>query len=478
MAARGTLIIGAFLVFVNLLAVIRGFLVAALLSPGDFGLWGLLVVLVYTLQWFRQAGIGEKFVQQTEEDQELEFQRAMTVELTLAMLFVALGALLLPLLVAITGVPRIYAPGFVLLLTLPATALQAPLWIYYRRMDFVRQRRLQTAEPLVGFVIAVGLALAGFGYWSLVLGVVAGAWTGAAVSIRASPHPIRWRFDPATFRRYARFSTPLLVSGLAGVVVGNSLVFAGEATVGLAGLGAITLAGTISQFSGRADSAVSSAMYPLICRSVERRDLLFEAFVKSNRLALIWGVPFGAGIALFAEDLVRFGLGSEWKSAVLLLQLTGVAAAVHQIGFNWDGFYRALDRTRPIALSAIVGIVVFLAVPLPLLITRGLDGLAWGILLAEAFNLGLRVLYLRRLFTTFRMSRHFARAVAPVVPASAVVVLARTLGFGSSALEASALVLVFLVTTALATIALERKLLAESWSYVRRRPAEPTLATT
>ena len=41
-------------------------------------------------------------------------------------------------------------------------------------------------------------------------------------------------------------------------------------------------------------------MYPAICAVQDRLELLRESFVKSNRLALMWAMPFGVGIALFA----------------------------------------------------------------------------------------------------------------------------------------------------------------------------------
>jgi O-antigen/teichoic acid export membrane protein len=66
----------------------------------------------------------------------------------------------------------------------------------------------------------------------------------------------------------------------------------------------------------------------------ERRDLLLESFTKSNRLALLWAVPFGGGIALFAPDLVRFVLGARWEPAILVTQTFGIGAALNQVGFN------------------------------------------------------------------------------------------------------------------------------------------------
>src|SRR3712207_7244809 len=49
-----------------------------------------------------------------------------------------------------------------------------------------------------------------------------------------------------------------------------------------------SLATTISQFSNRVDDVVTDTLYPAICAVKDRRELLFESFWKSNRLALLW----------------------------------------------------------------------------------------------------------------------------------------------------------------------------------------------
>jgi O-antigen/teichoic acid export membrane protein len=186
----------------------------------------------------------------------------------------------------------------------------------------------------------------------------------------------------------------------------------------------------------------------------------------------MWGVPFGAGLALFAQDLVRFGLGDEWQPAVLLLQTTGVAAALHQIGFNWDAFYRARGHTRPVAIAAVLGAVAFVALPVPLLAVAGLGGLAWGVLGAEALNTAVRAHYLRRLFPGFSMVRHFARAIAPALPGCLLVAVARALGLGaSSGVEAIGWVAAYAAVTVGATVVIERSLVREVLGYLRRRPS-------
>jgi O-antigen/teichoic acid export membrane protein len=206
----------------------------------------------------------------------------------------------------------------------------------------------------------------------------------------------------------------------------------------------------------------------------DRADLLFEGFVKSNRLALMWGAPFGLGLAVFAEDLVRFGIGERWRPGIGLMQAIGVAVAIHQIGFNWDAFYRARSDTKPVGIASAIAIVAFVAIALPLLAVDGLRGLTIATLLVEAVNFAVRMFYLRRMFAAFRLVRHTARALLPSVPAVAVVLALRLLvGEETTLLAALAMLALYVVTTIAATALLERDLLREILAYVRRRlPAD------
>ena len=471
-AARGTIVNGAFLVGVNTLNLVRGFLVAGFLSTTQYGVWGVVVVILATLQFLKQVGIADKYIQQDEGDQELAFRKAMTLELIFSGAVLLGGLALTPALAATMGTSEVIAPALVALLVVPAQALQAPLWIFYREMDFVRQRKLQALDPIAGFAIAVGLLIAGADYWALIVGVVGGAWIGAIVSLRACPYALRLAYDRGTMRSYAAFSWPLFMAGATVIVVGNGLLLVGEAELGLAGVGVIALTATISQYSDRADQAVTQTIYPTICAVIDRADLLYEAFVKSNRLALMWGAPFGIGLALFAEDLVQFGIGELWRPAIGLMQAVGISVAVHQIGFNWDAFYRARGETRPIAVAALFATAAFGLLAVPLLLSDGLSGLALATLLMEGVNFAVRMFYLRRLFSAFGFIRHTARALLPSLPAVGAVLLARAVfGDAGTLAEALGVLALYVLVTGAATALIERTLVREILAYLRGRGA-------
>ena len=188
-AARGVLVNSAFDVGLSALGLIRGLVLAALLTTADYGVWGVLAVSLGVLAQLKFVGVSDKYIQQEETDQELAFQRAFTAE------SIATGIAIVPMLVVLPIIAIVYGhwdlvpPGLVLITVMVASALQAPIWIVYRRMHFARQRSLLAVEPIVGFVVAIALAVAGLGYWALALGVVAGAWSGAIVAGLDVPVP-------------------------------------------------------------------------------------------------------------------------------------------------------------------------------------------------------------------------------------------------------------------------------------------------
>lgn len=468
-AARGMLINSAFTVSIGVLGLLKGFILARFLSRADYGIWGILVISLGTLLWLKQVGIGDKYVQQDELDQELAFQKAFTLELAFTTLCVLLVAAIIPVLAIGYDLPQLIAPGLVIALSLLVSVLQAPLWVYYRRMQFGRQRALAAVDPVVGFIVSVALAAAGAGYWAFVGGLAAGVCAASAVAVWRSPFRLRLRYEPGTLRSYSSFSGPLFVAGAASFVGVWAAVIAAKLDLGVAAVGVITLAATITTFTDRVDEFVTGALYPAICAVKDRTSLMYESLVKSNRLALMWAVPFGVAITIFGPDLIRFGIGERWRSAITVLQVYGITAAINHIGFNWTAYFRARGETRPIAVANLAATAVFLAAGIPLLLVMGLPGFALGIALQTVAAVGLRAFYLQQMFPGFDFLRHAARSFLPTVPAAAAVLVmraleprARTLGLALAEL------IVYLAVTGAATWYSESSLLREATGYMRR----------
>jgi O-antigen/teichoic acid export membrane protein len=262
----------------------------------------------------------------------------------------------------------------------------------------------------------------------------------------------------------------VFATSLAALAVAQGQVaLFGLSDEGLAAAGWITLAATLTRYADRADQIVATTIYPAIVRVRDRIDVLEELFAKSNRLTLMWAFPFGAGLALFGADLIRFVLGDEWEPAVVLLGGLAVATALQQLGYNWFAFFRARGESRPQAVesAAFAGSFAVLAVPGEL--AWGSWGFVAGRIACSACVLAVRGMYVRRLLPGVAMLGLAFRAALPVAVATVPVLVVRLAFWGGDRGLPQALAELALWVAGLvhATRRLESGLLRELWGYLR-----------
>ena len=470
LATRGVIVNSAFQIGFAGIDLLRRLLIAAFLTQAEFGLWGILIATLITLSWLKQVGIGDKYIQQNEPDQELAFQKAFTLELALSSAFFLVVAAIIPFYALAYGHSEIILPGILLALVVPISALETPTWIPYRRLQFLRQRTLMSVDPLVAFAVTIVFGVLGTGYWCLVIGSLAGVIAGSAVAVATCPYPIRLRYDRGTLNEYASFSWPLFGLAVSNLIFIQGTLLVANRAVGLAGVGAIALGGSVATFADRVDGIVSSAIYPAVCRVADRTKLLHEAFVKSNRLILMWAIPFGVGLALFAGDLIEFVFGERWADSEDLLIGLGLTTAFGQIAYNWSTFLRAVNNTKPMLYSSLIALASFFCVMAPALIAFGLIGYVIGFAAVTVIQLAVRNYYMSRLFPGFGILRHLVRAIAPTIPAAGLVLLVRLIGPDDRTLALALGELALYVAATIAfTLLFERALLREIRGYVFSR---------
>jgi O-antigen/teichoic acid export membrane protein len=475
--ARGTIVNAIFLVALNALTLVQGILAARLLGAPEYGLWGMLLIVFGTLLFIAAIGFDDKYVEQDHPDQQVAFEIAFTLQVILCGALTVVALIAVPLFSLLYAEPRILAPGILSACAIPLLALQTPTWVFYRRLDFARTRILQGITPIVSFVVMMPLAIAGVGFWSLVIGAIVGTAAGSLAAVIVSPYKLRLRYESGAMREYASFSWPVLVSALSGVVSFQVPLIISARSIGAAAVGAITVGYQMAGYTRRVDDVVTNALYPAVCAVKDRSDLLFESFSKSNRLALLWGFPAGVGLALFAHVLVDVVLGQSWKLAVPLIVVLGLSASVDQIAFNWSAFARARAETRIMAVHGALVSVAILGVGVPLLLIDGLSGFALGIAAGTLISLAVRTYYLTNIFPTMAIFNHVAGAVAPTALGAGAVLLARALTSGGGTVLSVAEIVGYLTIVAAATVGTQRPLLRESLGYLRRAARRTVLAS-
>ena len=311
---RGAVVTAAFLVGIDGLVVLQGLSSRGCSGPARSASTASSRRRVVTVLALKRVGIDEAFVQRDTDDRRATSSatrsRSSSRSPGLATLLLCVLA---PVLAAAYDQPRLLGLTLGVAWLPLAFALLAPLWVFFRRMDYARQRSLQAIQPVVTFAVTVPLAAwTDLGVWSIVVGLAA----GYAVSVRRRARAVALPPGPALRprrrrARYLRFSGWVFVALVAAMVVVQGQVIAFEVDGGLAAVGFITLAATLTRYVDRADQIVTATIYPAVCAIQGRTAALEELFVKSNRATLLYAAPFGVGVVLFAPDLVAFALGDD-----------------------------------------------------------------------------------------------------------------------------------------------------------------------
>lgn len=241
-----------------------------------------------------------------------------------------------------------------------------PHALLQRELKFRQQLLPEGANVLTKSVLAIALATAGFGEWSLVYGQLAGTSAGVLVYWRVCS----WR--PSTL--------PRLVTGWrlvrygASIVGTRALAFSGRhgghlivgRTLDAAAMGAYALGWQITTAAlQRMATIIGGVLFPCFTR-LDRGDVaLADGVLGSMRFTAALTLPLGVGLALCADPFVRAVLGDRWLEAVPAIQASALymllAPAFSSIPAAWKASGRpdlvlklALLRTGVLVPSLIM----------------------------------------------------------------------------------------------------------------------------
>lgn len=349
---------------------------ARLLTPDDFGLFGMTYIAMEAAQLLTAFGFGAAIVQRQETS-----QRVLTAALwSNVLLGLVIGLLLVgagPLLawyfkreeVALLVIP-------LSLSMLVATVSVVPQSLLTQRLRFASITQAQVVGSLVAAAAAVGAALSGAGYWSLALQpLVGGLVTGALMARAAAWAPQGWP-EFSAVKAMLGFSGNLLGShlvnwlgrSLPSLILGRQMSASQLAAYGLAS--GITGA-VLTQIS----AVIVRVLFPTLSALKEEPERLHNAWSQACSGIAITAFPLLAVIIGTAPDFVWVVLGSQWHEAVEPLRWLTAAMALQAVFTTSSTVIMALGRTDWL-LKLSVLTTVALGVALLIGVRFGLEGAA------------------------------------------------------------------------------------------------------
>jgi PST family polysaccharide transporter len=180
------------------------------------------------------------------------------------------------------------------------------------------------------FTIAVG-AWNGAGYWSLVIGAIAGATIGTLLAIwNLRPPFARPHFH--SLKRSTRLSWHILVSRISWYSYSNSDFLVAGRMLGQSALGAYNVAWTIASVPAQRVTDLVTRVLPVYFSRAQTNDAELRKYVLTiTEVLLLVTLPASLGLFVIASELIQCVLGPKWVSATPPLRILSVYIALRSI---------------------------------------------------------------------------------------------------------------------------------------------------
>lgn len=397
-----------------------GVILARLLTPADFGILALAWAVLGLARPLGDVGLGTALVQRSALT-DRHIRTAFTFSALQGLAITAAFAVAAPLGAAalrnpeVTPVLRALAVRFAFggLATVAGALL-------HREMDFKRPALIDTGSYVIGYaLVSIGMALLGYGVWSLVWGSLVQSLLATVLTLLAARHSLQPLLARRELGELLHFGMGASLSGLVNYVALNvDNVIVGR-WLGAASLGMYARAYNLMNMPFTYSAVVmTTVLFPAFAQVQAEPARLRRGYLLITQLTAMIAAPAMVTLAIAAPHLLRSVYGPQWAGAAVPLQIL-CGAGYFRALYHLDGIvarsvgrvYSELWRQAVYAALVIVGALIGT--------WYGLPGVAVGVGIAILFMfVAMGQLALTAIETSWRV---YLRSQIPAIATAAIV---------------------------------------------------------
>ena len=342
---------------------------ARLLTPQDYGLIGMVVVVTGFVSMFKDLGLSNATIQRDEINAE-QISTLFWINVALSIAIMVLTSAISPAVAwfygdgRLTWITIVYATGFLFGgLTVQHEALLR------RQMRFTALAARDMVSLIAGIITALVMGWFGFGYWALVANQLVTGFTGAVlVWIFCSWRPglpVR-NSGVRSMLVFGRNMTGFSIVNYFARNLDNMLIgkFWGSQQLGLYAKAYQLLLLPIDQIN----SPVAAVAVPALSRLVDQPERYREAYLRIIEKVAMLTMPGMALLIATSDWLVLVLLGPQWSDAARIFTLLGFVGLVQPICNTTGWLFISQGRTHHMFQWGLLGssiIIVAIVIGLP-----------------------------------------------------------------------------------------------------------------
>jgi PST family polysaccharide transporter len=307
-------------------------IVARLLTPTDYGLYGMAMVVQGFLAPIYDLGLGTAIIQRRDLDDD-EISRIGGLTLVYSIGFCLLTIALAGPVAAFYKEPAVRWILVVFGLASAVAALQIlPRAVLARRLEFRTIALIDGVHGLTLTITTLALALAGLRYRALVYGAVTAAVATTIVALIVAPHRYAFPRRSSRLKDAANYGWHVALSRIGWYIYTNADFAIVGRVLGKAALGAYSFGWTIATIPVDRVGSLVARVIPSVFASIQNDVRAMQRYFLGITEGLAFIVlPLAAGLALTADDFVRVLLGERWSPAIMPLRLLAFYGGVRSL---------------------------------------------------------------------------------------------------------------------------------------------------
>lgn len=370
-SARGGMVTLSAQVFKFVFSTVATIVLARLLTPEDYGLIGMVAILINFVGMFQYLGLSTatvKWAELNHRQVSTLFWINMGLSAAIMLITIASG----PLLAWFYKEPRLIGItiGYGITILLTGLAIQHEA-ILARQMRFTAIVVVEVVALLIGFVSAVVAAWYGAGYWALVLNqmvmtitLVIGVW----VVCRWRPGLPARGIGIRSMLSYGGNLTGFNIMTFFSRNLDNALIgkFWGPYQLGIYSRAYQMLLMPMQQIN----APLAAVAIPALSRLADSPERYRAAYLKILEKVVLVTMPLAALMIATSDWMVLLLLGPQWRGTGRIFMLLGIAAMIQPVTKTAWWLFSTQGRTRELFHWGLMGGAIA--------IVSIVAGLPWG----------------------------------------------------------------------------------------------------
>ncbi|MDO8658942.1 MAG: oligosaccharide flippase family protein [Candidatus Levybacteria bacterium] len=394
-AIKGFSWLGAFRLFTRTLSFLRTIVIARILTPSHFGVYGIAAIVLSLVEILTETGINV-FLVQKKENINKYISTAWVVSIIRGVListliffssfFVAAffrSPDALPLLILVSVVPLIR--GFIN----PSIAR------FQKDLHFRKEFYYRSGIFLIETIVSIVLVIAMKNPIALIYSLIVGAVFEVVMSLLiVKPVPII-EFNKKIFGEIFSHGKWVTGAGIFGYLFQNMDNVVVGKILGTRALGIYDMAYSIATLPlNEISDIVARVTFPIYVRISDDKERLRRAYIRTIILTILLSSPILLLFLLIPSQLILLFLGPNWTQAVDVLIVLAIYAMLSVLGSPTGAVFYAVKKQKYLTVISIVSFVVMIASIFPLINQFGLVGTGIAVILGSLATLPFMIYYL------------------------------------------------------------------------------------